>query len=224
MKKFTINKLLLAGVLGGFLMLAQIDAKAQFGFALGPKGGVAITTFKGTTSANIDSRTSGFYGIFTNFQLGKVFSLQPEFLLTERGANVSANNVKSDIKINYFDVPVLAKLRLPLANEVIFPHILFGPDFAFKTDFHATATDTQSGSTFTVNDADVKKSDIGGLVGAGIDIQTRGSGIFFTIDGRYGWSFQDLNDNDGTITLRNKGWMFAAGLGFRLGNSSRDAN
>lgn len=222
MKKTTINKLFIAGLLGGFLVLAQIDAKAQFGFALGPKGGVAITTFKGTNSDNIESRTSGFYGIFTNFQVGRVLSIQPEFLLTERGAKFTSNSVRSDVRISYFDIPVLAKLRLPLANEVIFPHILLGPDFAFKTDFKASAQDTQSGSTISVNDADVKKSDIGGLLGAGIDIQTRGSGLFFTIDGRYGWSFQDLNDNDNMITLRNRGWMFSAGLGFRIGNSSND--
>ena len=48
------------------------------------------------------------------------------------------------------------------------------------------------------------------------------NGIFFTIDGRYGWSFQDLNDNDDVISLKNKGWMFSAGVGFRLGNSSGD--
>ena len=211
-------------LLGGILVFAQIDAKAQFGFALGPKGGVSLTTFKGTTAANFESRSSGFYGLFTNFQVGKVLSIQPEFLLTERGAKLTSNSVRGDIKISYFDVPVLAKIRVPLANEVIFPHILLGPDFAFRTDFKATAQDTQSGSSFSIDEADVRKSDIGGLLGAGVDIQTRGSGLFFTIDGRYGWSFQDLNDNDDMITLRNKGWMFSAGLGFRIGNSSDDAN
>lgn len=224
MKTTTFNRLLLGGFLGSFLILANIDANAQFGFALGPKGGVAITTFKGTNSANIDSRTSGFYGAFVNFQLGKVLSIQPEFLVTERGGKVSANSVQSEVAIGYFDVPLLAKIRIPLANEVIFPHFLLGPDFAFKTNFKATATDTQSGTSFSFTDADVKKTDVGGLLGAGIDIQTPGNGIFFTIDGRYGWSFQDLNDNDNTITLKNKGWMFSAGLGFRIGNSSGDAD
>ncbi|MEJ1242310.1 porin family protein [Chryseolinea sp. T2] len=222
MKKTTINKLLVAGVLGSFLLLTRIDANAQFGFAIGPKGGVAITTFKGTNSENFDSRTSGFYGLFTNFQFGRVFSLQPEFLLTERGASFTSSNVRSDVRISYFDIPVLAKIRLPLANEVVFPHILLGPDFAFKTDFKATAKDTQTGSAISWTDADVKQSDVGALVGAGVDIQTRGNGIFFTIDGRYGWSFQDLNDNDNMIEVRNRGWMFAAGVGFRIGNSSGD--
>src|SRR5690242_13967325 len=123
MKKTSLNKLILGGILGSFLILAQTDADAQFAFSVGPKGGIALTTFKGTTSANIDSRSSGFYGVFTNFQIGKVFSLQPEFLMTQRGANVSTDNAKSEIAIHYFDVPVLAKIRLPLANEVIFPHV-----------------------------------------------------------------------------------------------------
>ena len=222
MKTITLNKWLLGGLLGSFLVFANIDTKAQFGFAAGPKGGVAITTLKGANSENIDSRTTGFYGIFTNFQLGKVFSLQPEFLLTEKGASVTASNVRSDISINYFEVPILAKLRLPLANEVIFPHVLLGPNFAFNTDFDVTSTNTQTGSSVDVNKGDVRKSDIGALLGAGVDIQTPGNGIFFTIDGRYGWSFQDLNDDDGMVSLKNKGWMFSAGVGFRFGNSSGD--
>ena len=202
------------------LFSSCLRAHAQFAFSAGPKGGFAITTFRGDDADDVDTRTSWLGGVFTNFQLGKVVALQPEFLLTEKGAEVTSDNTRSKFSINYFEIPVLAKLRLPLANEVIFPHVLLGPYFAFRTDFDATSTDTQSGSSIQINTSDVRKSEVGALVGAGIDIQTQGSGVFFTIDGRYGWSFHDLNDNDDVITLKNAGWTFAAGIGFRLGNAS----
>jgi hypothetical protein len=198
------------------------NVKAQFAFSFGPKGGLAVTTFRGADTDNIEARTSWFGGVFTNFQLGKAIALQPEFLLTERGADVTSNNVRSNIRINYFEIPVLIKARLPLANEVIFPHILAGPNFGFRTNVDLTGTDTNSGVAVEANTDDVRRSDVGALVGAGIDIQTQGSGVFFTIDGRYGWSFADFSDNDNMVELRNAGWMFAAGVGFRIGNASDD--
>lgn len=202
------------------LLLAPTDTSAQFGFSAGPKAGLAVTSFRGADASDIEARTTWFYGIFTNFQLGTVVALQPELLLTERGADVTSNNVRSNISINYFEVPVLLKFRWPLANEVIFPHVLLGPNFAFRTDLDFTSTDTQSGGAVAVNTSDIRRSDIGGLVGAGVDIQTKGSGIFFTLDGRYGWSFQDLNDNDDMIALKHSAWTFAVGIGFRIGNAS----
>jgi hypothetical protein len=204
------------------LLVMNDEANAQFAFSFGPKGGLAVTTFRGADAENIEGRTTWFGGLFTNFQLGKVVALQPELLLTQRGADVTSNNVRSNISINYFEVPVLAKIRFPLANEVIFPHLLLGPNFAFRTDLDLASTDTQSGAAVEANTDDIRRSDIGALVGAGIDIQTQGSGVFFTLDGRYGWSFGDINDNDNMVALRNAGWTFAAGIGFRLGNASED--
>ena len=218
-----MNKTVKGLVVIAFVVLAH-RSYGQFGFSLGPKGGLAVTTFRGADADNIKSRTNWFGGVFLNFQLGKVFALQPEFLLTERGADVTSNNMRSNFSINYFEVPVLAKIRLPLAGEVIFPHVLIGPNFAFKTNFDLSSTDTGSGAAVDVSTSNVKKSDIGALVGAGVDIQTRGSGVFFTIDGRYGFGFSDINDNDNMIALRNAGWMFAAGVGFRIGKPSDDVD
>lgn len=202
------------------LMLSlTYQASAQFAFSFGPKGGLALTTFRGDDAGEVEARTTWFGGIFTNFQLGEVVALQPELLLTERGAEVTSNNVRSDISVNYFEVPVLLKIRVPLADGVVYPHVLVGPNFGFRTDFDLRSTDTQSGAVVEANTDDIRRTDIGALVGAGIDIQTRGSGVFFTLDGRYGWGFTDLYDNDDMISIRNAGWTFAVGVGFKIGNT-----
>lgn len=195
-------------------------AHAQFGFSIGPKGGLAVTNFRSDDAGNIEAATHWFGGVFTNFQLGPVVALQPELLLTKRGGDVNSSNTRTEISLNYFEVPVLVKIRVPLAGEVIFPHILFGPNFAFRTDMDFSATDTQSGAILEADTDDIRKTDLQALVGAGVDIQTRGTGVFFTIDGRYGWGLRDLNDNDDVIHLRNAGWMFSLGIGFRVGDSS----
>ncbi len=195
-------------------------ANAQFGFSIGPKGGLAVTSFRSDDAGNIEATTHWFGGVFTNIQLGRVVALQPELLLTRRGGDISSSNTRSEISINYFEIPVLLKIRVPLANEVIFPHVLFGPNFAFRTDMDFSATDTQSGAILEADTDDIRKTDLQALLGAGVDIQTRGTGVFFTIDGRYGWGLRDLNDNDNVIHLRNAGWMFSVGIGFRVGDSS----
>lgn len=220
MKKQNFTKQILAVAITLFLMGATHYANAQFGFSVGPKGGVSISTFNGTDADNIDSRSSWFGGLFLNFQLAPAIAIQPELLLTERGADVTTGNVRDEISINYFEVPVLLKFRLPLANDIIFPHILLGPNFAFRTDLDFKSTDTQSGVNLEANTDDIKKSDISGLVGAGVDIQTPGNGVFFTIDGRYGFGFSDINDNDNAVSLKHRAWTFAVGVGFRIGNRS----
>ena len=164
---------------------------AQLGLALGAKGGIGFTTFKGADVQNIDGRTSWLGGAFLNTQISPVFNLQPEILFSQKGGDYTTSGTRKHLVINYFEVPVLAKLRMPI-GDVVFPHILFGPNFAFRTNVNYTSDETGGGTQVTGNDIDIRKSDIGGLAGVGIDIETKDSGLFFTIDGRYGFGFNNL--------------------------------
>jgi hypothetical protein len=202
-------------ILTGLLLALAATANAQFGLAIGPKAGVTISTFRGSDLDNIDNRISWLGGLFLNAQISPMVTLQPEIILTRRGAEFMNNNVRRNLRVNYFEVPVLAKIRLPI-GDVVFPHVMLGPNFSFRTNLDYSSYDTDAGTTITTNEADIRKSDVGAIVGAGIDIQTRGSGVFFTIDGRYGFGFNNINRVDDTIELRNAGWYFSAGIGFLL--------
>jgi hypothetical protein len=186
------------------------------GIAIGPKAGFSISSFRGTNIDNIDNRAGGFGGVFVNLQLSPAFTIQPEFILTQRGADFTENNVRRNLRVNYFEVPVLLKLRAT-GRETVFPHLLVGPNFSFRTNVNYSASDNSAGgTTITTNDTDVSKSDVGALVGAGIDFETPNSGIMFTIDGRYGFGFNNVRKDDGVVELRNVGWYFSAGLGFLI--------
>ena len=76
--------------------------------------------------------------------------------------------------------------------------------------------ETESGTQVTTNYNEIRKSDVGGLIGAGFDIETRGSSLFFTADGRYGFGFNNLDRSDNSVEIRNAGWSFAVGIGFLL--------
>lgn len=193
-----------------------LTASAQLGLALGAKGGVAITTFRGSNVENIDSRTSWLGGAFLNVQVSPVFNVQPEILFSQKGADYTSAGTRNKLVINYFEVPVLAKFRLPIGDS-FFPHVFAGPNFSFRTNLDYTATETTSGIVLTTNDTDIRKSDFGAVVGAGFDVQSRSSSVFFTIDGRYGFGFNDLEISDSDVEIKNGGWSFAAGLGFQIG-------
>ncbi len=205
------------GVLAITIILSLISSHsfAQLGLAVGGKGGIGITTFKGTDAQNIDARTSWLGGAFLNAQISPVFNLQPEILFSQKGADYTTGGARTHLVINYFEIPVLAKVRLPI-GDVVFPHILFGPNFAFRTNVKYSSVETAGGTQITTNDPDIRKSDIGGLVGAGIDIEPTDSGLFFTIDGRYGFGFNNLDRSDNSVEIRNAGWSFAVGVGFLL--------
>lgn len=202
--------------LAGFLAVGASSqmAHAQMAVSIGPKAGFAVTSFQ-VNDATIESRTTGLGGLFLNWQLHPIFALQPELLLSERGAIYTKNGSRTDIRLRYFEVPVLAKLRIPV-GDVFFPHILFGPDFAFNTNVKYTRVDTQNGDIYAQSGDDITKTDVGGLLGAGFDIQVKH--VFFTVDGRYGYAFNKLGEN--TYNVRNTGWSFSAGIGIRLGAGS----
>ena len=84
MKKSTLNSIYngktILGVLALTMILSMTNSQsfAQVGLAIGPKGGIGITTFKGSDAQNVDSRTSWLGGAFLNAQISPVFNLQPE--------------------------------------------------------------------------------------------------------------------------------------------------
>jgi hypothetical protein len=198
------------------LLSLPLLSKAQAGFAVGPKVGAAVTSFGGADADNIKSRASWLGGVFWDLQLMPSFTLQPELLITQKGAQQTKNGVRNDIRINYFEIPVLAKFRIPVQN-VFFPHFLLGPSFDFNINSKISSVDTQTGTSISVGAGDLRKADIGGILGAGVDIQAKN--IFFTVDGRYNFGFNSITKSGNTLNLdlKNRGWTFSVGIGLRFG-------
>jgi hypothetical protein len=204
---FTLNLLALT-------LIIVNQSEAQVGFSFGPKGGVSVNQFDNTDNG-FSARTAWAAGVFANLHLGEVFSLQPELLIHQKGAVQNVSGTKNEIRLNYFSVPVLAKLMLPIQGT-FYPHILAGPVYNYRLNAKYSATDNGSGTTVAFNDGDLKRTEIAGAFGAGLDIIS--NNIFFNLDGRYNVGFSDLNDGDNTVVLRNRNWTIMAGIGVRFGS------
>ena len=208
-KNLSILKIALAILF--FIPVVSYSQEASV--ALGLKGGASFNSFSGHDAGVIKERVGFMGGVFLNVSIRKAFSIQPEVLFHQGGATNTVNNNTDVIKLNYADVPVLFKLRLPIAG-VVYPHIFAGPDFSYRVSATYIQTNTQSGQVITINEGNIQKMGAGGVVGAGIDIQL--PLLFLTVDGRYGATFTNLGNSTYQLDINNKYFTLMAGIGVRF--------
>lgn len=151
------------------------------GFQLGVKGGVNISNYTGGNIAS--DALVGFHvgGIF-NFMLGKAFSIQPEVLFSSQGAKYDNAGNKSNLKVSYINVPVMAKLNF---GKV---YLEAGPQVGFKA-----GEDAHNGSQ-TINSF-AKNLDLS--IGAGIGYHGASG---FGIGARYMAGLSKVGDFDKTTS------------------------
>ncbi|KIX22099.1 hypothetical protein SY27_05385 [Flavobacterium sp. 316] len=170
------------------------DNKGTYGI----KGGLNFSTItKGNFDEGADPRTSYYIGFFSEIPLiNKVLSLQPEVLYSRQGFETNfrllGTNYKQEYRIDYINVPVLAKIHLGrvLAVEA-------GPQFGFKIN-----EKIKSENSTSTND-DVNSFDTALAAGLSLKIDD------FLISGRYTYSFNEVIKN-----TDSKNSVFQIGIGF----------
>lgn len=169
-----------------FSLLIGTVAKAQ-DFEFGLKGGLNVASIGGDSfaGATFDTRIAYHVGVFAQIPLLGKFSLQPEVLYSAQGSNfggVLGFSGFDDQKLNYVNVPVLAKYRIikGLAAEI-------GPVVGVLISADGNITDI-NGNTIDGTDA-YKTIDAGLAVGASYAMD---SGFVFGI--RYNKGLTNIND------------------------------
>ncbi|MCC5943742.1 MAG: PorT family protein [Bernardetiaceae bacterium] len=198
--------------------------KAQTSLSIGPKLGVSFTNLAGQDVENYESamnnvdtkgRATFVGGIYGQLAFVGMFSLQPEILYHSKGAKetyfLGNTEVGSQtINLNYIEIPVLFKLRLPLSKKFL-PNVFIGPYYATLLNANQTISGN-SNNLMVINNFDANSSDFGGVIGGGFDIQAKN--VFFTVDARYGIGFSEVVDG---FSSRNNNLTLMTGIGFRLG-------
>ncbi len=177
--------------------------------ALGVKGGYAASKFRGADADNVDWQSGFAGGLFVNVYVFDFFTIQPELLFRQRGGqnNNETFNIDQNVRLSYMDVPVLFKLRVPIA-ETFYPHIYAGPQFSYniKGDYEIS-----SGGLSANRSLDVRKVDFGGVMGFGLDVDV--SKLFLTADFRYGIGALNVDKSDNALKLRNEDLSIMLGVG-----------
>ncbi|MBE7170148.1 MAG: PorT family protein [Williamsia sp.] len=128
-----------------FLAVALMTSSTLFAqtFQLGAKAGVNISNYSGT-NFQTNSMIGFHVGGFINLKFGDVFSVQPEAVFSTQGAQYENAGTKSNLKVSYLNVPVMAKLDFGSV------YIEAGPQVGFKTG-ESAAIPNQSINNFAKN-------------------------------------------------------------------------
>jgi hypothetical protein len=188
-------------------LLAASSASAQT-FQYGVKGGVNFATLSVEDGDSaFDSRVGVVLGGFVTWKALSWLELQPEFLFTSKGAKVEDRGVTSDLIVDYFEVPILARYSRPLSDNWRF-YVAGGPTLA--TRLRARTRTEFSGGTEEIDiDDDVEQMEFGVAIGGGLET---GRWVF---DGRYTLGLSDVDaDPSETATFRNRTISVTAGFRF----------
>lgn len=208
------------------LVLASLSAvRAQStGLQFGAKAGLNMAILSGQFNTTAEFKPGLAIGAFLRWRPSERIALQPELVYSQQGtANVNSFlgvPAKSQVNLNYLNVPVLFKIYLGnLVNVQVGPQVglLLSGRETGQVGYYSSGS---SISLITV-DEDVKSdysSDISWCGGLGVDLK---NGLL--ISARLNYGFTDINNNEADKAFRrylsigglhNRAFEFALGYAF----------
>jgi len=175
----------------------------------GVRVGLNLANLSGNDVADLgdtDSRAGLVVGLFGVVPLNQTIAFQPEVLFSQQGAKLEDGSDDATIKLDYLQVPLLARFRLGMSPSAPV-HALFGPSFGFRTNAEVDL----NGETIDDNDEfedQTESFDIGLVAGIGVNA---GPAV---VDARYMWGLRNLNKIDDGAEIKNR--VFSVSVGFRF--------
>ncbi len=209
-----------------FAFFALAAAHAQFGIKAGTN--IATMAEEGEDVSRDDIKNRSVNGLVLGLtyeaNFADIISLQPELLFSQSGGSNSytilGTTTRTKYKINYLELPVLAKLKFGNANQEGFGfHIAAGPWLGFALSGHYNSKTTAGETVISEFDRDysfddednAKRLNYGMIGGAGLSFGQ------LVLDLRYNYGFNNLLDNDANNNNDNKPVLQTRGVALTLG-------
>ncbi len=151
-----------------------------------------------------ERRTGLVAGAFFVLPVAPHFSIQPEALYSQKGAKVEEADGGGTLKLDYFDIPILARWDSSNSGEARF-NVFAGPSFNFRI----RARQDIDGENNDIS-ADIERFDLGIVFGAGVEFGK------FLIDGRSQLGLRPVNkfrDEEG-FEAKNRSFSLMGGFRF----------
>jgi len=186
-------------LVAGFVVLAVL-ASTGTGWAQGIGGGVKVgvnfATVSGDIEADKSARTGLVAGAFLTVPVAPAVAFQPEVLYSMQGVKGKDGSDEFTAKIDEVQIPLLLRFGSNAG------HLLVGPSIGF-----ITRAKIKFGSQEEDFKDDLKSTDIGIVVGAGVTVNR------FLIEGRYTAGMTNLNDG-GSDDNKSRVFSVLVGVGF----------
>ncbi len=180
------------------LLCGALTTTAQDkGFSIGPRLGIGVSNFTGTSNITVEQKIGANIGLAANYQFFKFFGVGAEGLISFKGAKTTTvipgnfinqtEKVEDRYRLYYIDVPVYAKVSLPLGPFHI--KAFAGPSFNFNLDARQDREfERNTDNNFSNRKINgVNALDLGSVIGFGFDVES--SGQLYQIDFRLSNSF-----------------------------------
>jgi opacity protein-like surface antigen len=190
--------------LGAGLIFTATPAQSQTDISPGVRAGVDFMSVGGDDTDGFDSRTGFLIGGYATIDFGAPVLVQPEIMYIQKGASAEIGDTEITQKLDYIEIPVLAKYQIPAGG--FSPNVFAGPALGFNINAERSNGDTQD-----ISDS-ISGTEFGLYFGAGADFGLSAGTV--SIDARYNLGLTNILDTDGDASQNNQGFMITAGFAF----------
>ncbi len=189
-----MNRTMILTAITSFALLVNGAANAAEPIYGGFKGGVNIAnqSVDPSDSELSDSRTGMSLGGYVGIPVTPMFAVQPEALFTMKGDSESASGASGSVKLNYIEVPVLARISF-MTDAAAHPAIYAGPSVGLNISAKAEGEDDTGSFEADIKDS-VSPIDLGMVVGGGVTFPVGASKRNVGLDLRYTMGLSNVND------------------------------
>jgi Outer membrane protein beta-barrel domain len=161
---------------------AQAPAGQSGAPRLGLVAGLNVARLSGSDLQGTQNKTGFGGGVYVAIPVTPSFEIQPELLYTAKGVKASDAGVDAALRLNYVEIPVLARWNFTASS--VTPHLYAGPAIAFKTG--CTFTASAQGTSISTNCADFQSDQGDPVTFAAVDFGVvAGGGLSFDLGGRH---------------------------------------
>lgn len=194
-----VANLAVAAALASCLFAGSVEA--QNGTAspwdFGLTAGVNIATLGGDDAEDTDNLTGFFLGVSLVRPMTDMISFQGEVAYSRKGAKINIGGTDVELRLDYIDVPLLAKIHLgPATPGGVRPALFIGPMVAFNIGCEGEALGVSADCED--EDIEIKSVDFGLVGGAGLDFDR--FGVFV----RYQFGLASIDDSNDSADVFNR--------------------
>lgn len=194
-----VANLAVAAALASCLFAGSVEA--QNGMAspwdFGLTAGVNIATLGGDDAEDADNLTGFFLGVSLVRPMTDMISFHGEVAYSRKGATVDFGGTEVELRLDYIDVPLLAKIHLgPATPGGVRPALFIGPMVAFNIGCEGEVAGISADCED--EDLDIKSVDFALVGGAGLDFDR------FGVFARYQFGLSSIDDSGDSADVFNR--------------------